>query len=145
MSAALVVSTSLRFLPRLDSNPEIATAKSTLLTVAITTATWLIATLATAPEPRETLRNFYARVRPGYLGWKPIADQMPEIRPSRDGLWNFADAASGCVMIYGTLFGLGKIIFGDTPTGLLMLGIAAGAGGFIYWDLSRRGWKSVVD
>ncbi len=145
MSAALAVSTALRFLPPMDSNPEIATAKATLLTVAITTATWLITTLATAPEPRETLRNFYARVRPSYLGWQPIADEMPEIRPSRDGLWNLADALCGCVMIYGTLFGIGKIIFGDTPTGLLFLGCAAAGGGFIYWDLSRRGWKSVVD
>jgi solute:Na+ symporter, SSS family len=145
MSAALVVSTSLRFLPRLDANPEISTAKATLLTVAITTATWLIATFATAPERRETLRNFYARVRPSYVGWQAIADEMPGIRPSRDGWWNLADAVCGCIMIYGTLFGIGKIIFGDTPIGLVLLGVAVSAGAFIYTDLTRRGWKSVVD
>ena len=39
----------------------------------------------------------------------------------------------------------GKIIFGDTPTGLIFLACAACGGGFIYWDLSRRGWKSVVN
>jgi Na+/proline symporter len=145
MSAALVVSTSLRFMPKLDANPEIATAKATLLTVAITTATWLIATYATAPESLETLRSFYARVHPSYFGWKPIADAMPEVAPSRSGLWNLADAIAGCVMIYGTLFGIGKIIFGDMPAGLSMLAIAVGGGAFIYWDLSRRGWKTVVD
>jgi SSS family solute:Na+ symporter len=145
MSAALVVSTTLRFMPRLDANPEISTAKATLLTVAITTATWLIATFATAPEPRETLRNFYARVRPSYVGWQSIADEMPGIRPPRDGWWNLADAVCGCIMIYGTLFGIGKIIFGDTPIGLVFLGVAVSAGGFIYTDLTRRGWKSVVD
>ena len=145
MSAALLVSTALRFLPALDANPEISTAKATLLTVAITTATWLATTLLTAPEPRETLRNFYARVRPSYFGWQRIADEMPSVRPSRDGLWNLADAIAGCVLIYGTLFGIGKIIFGDAPTGLLFLTAAALGGGFIYWDLSRRGWKSVVD
>ena len=48
-------------------------------------------------------------------------------------------------MIYGTLFGIGKIIFGDMLTGLMMLAVAAAGGAFIYWDLSRRGWKSVVD
>ena len=145
MSAALVVSTTLRFLPPMDASPEIATAKATLLTVSITTATWLIATFATAPEPRSTLRAFFARVRPSYWGWKPIADEMPEVKLSRTGFWNLADAVSGCIMIYGTLFGLGKIIFGDTPAGVAMLVAAALAGAFIHWDLTRRGWKSVVD
>jgi solute:Na+ symporter, SSS family len=145
MTAALIVSTTLKFLPKFDTNPEAATAKATLLTVAITTATWLVTTFLTKPESRQTLENFYRRVRPSYLGWKHVADQMPDVQPSRDGLWNLADALSGCIMIYGTLFGLGKILFGETALGLAMLAAAACGGGFIYWDLSRRGWKSLVE
>lgn len=145
MSAALVVSTALRFAPKLDTNPEIATAKSTLVTVSITTFTWLLVTLTTAPESKETLQRFYRQVRPSYLGWGPVADEMPDVKPSRDGMWNLLDAVSGCAMIYGTLFGIGKLIFGDTALGLGLLALAAVGGGIIYWDLSRRGWKSVVD
>lgn len=145
MSAALVVSTALRFAPKLDANPEIATAKSTLVTVSITTFTWLLVTLTTAPESKETLQRFYRQVRPSYLGWGSVADEMPDVKPSRDGMWNLLDAVSGCAMIYGTLFGIGKLIFGETALGLGLLALAAAGGGIIYWDLSRRGWKSVVD
>jgi len=48
-------------------------------------------------------------------------------------------------MIYGTLFGAGKVIFKDYPTGVAFLAVALAAGLYIYRDLSRRGWKSVVE
>jgi SSS family solute:Na+ symporter len=78
-------------------------------------------------------------------GWRPIAAKAPDVKPTRDGIWNFVDWISGCVLIYSALFGVGKIIFGDTTTGLLMLVLAAAAGYIIYWDLNRRGWSTVVD
>jgi solute:Na+ symporter, SSS family len=49
------------------------------------------------------------------------------------------------VMIYAALFGVGKIIFGETVTGLLLLALALVSGFVIYWDLNRRGWATVVD
>jgi hypothetical protein len=48
-------------------------------------------------------------------------------------------------MIYSALFGIGKIILKDYPLGLAMLAISVAAGAIIYWDLSKRGWSSVVD
>ena len=55
------------------------------------------------------------------------------------------DWVAGCVMIYGALFGVGKIVLKDYTTGTGMLVVAALAGFVIYWDLNRRGWSSVVD
>jgi Na+/proline symporter len=52
---------------------------------------------------------------------------------------------AGCTMIYLTLFGIGKIIFGHWQSGLVFLVCAAAAGGFVYWDLNRRGWKVLDD
>jgi hypothetical protein len=49
------------------------------------------------------------------------------------------------VLVYMTLFGVGKIIFGETNVGILFLAVAAVAGGVLYWDLNRRGWKSVLE
>ena len=43
------------------------------------------------------------------------------------------------------LFGVGKIIFGQLPIGLVFLLLAAVSGGIIYWDLNRRGWKTVLE
>jgi hypothetical protein len=44
-----------------------------------------------------------------------------------------------------SLFGIGKIIFGQAALGILFLMVAMLAGWVIYWDLSRRGWKSVIE
>ena len=43
------------------------------------------------------------------------------------------------------LFGIGKIVFGDTQTGFVYLVIGALAGWIIYWDLNRRGWETVME
>ncbi len=48
-------------------------------------------------------------------------------------------------MIYLTLFGIGKIIFGHWGTGLLWLGGAVISGAYLYWDLNRRGWSLLTD
>jgi len=145
MMAALVVSVSLRLSGELDPNPEANNAKVMLITVACTTAAWLIATFATSPESNETLVNFYRRTRPSLWGWRPIAALAPDVKPTRDGIWNFVDWIAGCIMIYAALFGVGKIIFGETTTGLLLLALAVVSGFVIYWDLNRRGWATVVD
>ena len=49
------------------------------------------------------------------------------------------------MFVYLTLFGVGKIIFGATTQGFVFLAVAAVAAGVIYWDLNRRGWKTVMD
>jgi hypothetical protein len=51
----------------------------------------------------------------------------------------------GIVLIYGWLFGSGKLIFGEIVPGVAMIVIGMVAGVVIYWDLSRRGWSSVAE
>jgi Na+/proline symporter len=146
MIAALVVSLTLQFgFGKLDDNPEANNAKVLLITVACTTLAWLIATFVTEPESEQTLVNFYRRTRPSLWGWKPIAAKAPDVKPTKDGIWNFVDWISGCAMVYAALFGVGKIIFGETMLGFALLSLAAVSGFVIYWDLNRRGWSTVVD
>ena len=49
------------------------------------------------------------------------------------------------MLIYGVLFGVGKLLLQETALGLALLSVGLAAGAVIYWDLSRRGWSSVVD
>jgi hypothetical protein len=95
--------------------------------------------------PFSTTREFYRRVRPSAALRKPIARLAPEVPPARDLGRNALDWIAGCALIYGTLFGAGKVIFKDYPTGAAFLAVALAAGLYIYRDLSRRGWKSVVE
>jgi len=60
-------------------------------------------------------------------------------------MYNLLDWACGCVLIYGALFGVGKLLLGETSTGLWLLAAGLTGGAIIYWDLSRRGWSSVVE
>jgi flagellar biosynthesis component FlhA len=47
--------------------------------------------------------------------------------------------------VYGALFGVGKLLLGDTTQALILLAISAISGFVIYRDLSRRGWATVVE
>ena len=145
MAASFVVSLTLTFgFDMRDEDPR-AFAWKVLITVACSTVTWLSVTFLTAPENREVLLAFYRRVRPSASLWGPVAREATDVVPVHDGLYNLLDWLAGCVFVYLTLFGVGKIIFGATTQGLVFLVVAAIAAGVIYWDLNRRGWKTVMD
>ncbi len=145
MVSAFAVSLGLQTLGGLDSDQPVEFAWIMMTTVAATTVVWLVVTLLTQPEPMETLVAFYRRTRPSWAGWKPVGRLAPDVRPSGDHLWNLLDWVSGCVLIYGALFGTGKLLLKETIPGLSFLSLAALAGGLIYWDLSRRGWRAVAE
>jgi SSS family solute:Na+ symporter len=145
MIAAFVVSATLKIGYGLNTDQPRDFAWTMIITVAITTVVWLAATFLTKPEPTDTLVAFYARTRPSAAGWGPIARLKPDIKPSRDGLSNLLDWISGCVLIYGVLFGTGKLLLHENGIGLALLGMGLAGGAVIYWDLSRRGWSAVVD
>jgi Na+/proline symporter len=144
MAAAFVVSIVLQTAFHQDSDDPVQFAHIILITVGITTAVWLAATFLTAPETNATLLGFYRRVRPS-AGWGPVARLAPEVRVSHDLGWNLLDWLCGCALVYGALFGIGRIILENYGVGLAYLGIAALAAGVIHWDLSRRGWASIME
>jgi Na+/proline symporter len=145
MLAAFVTSVVLQTGSGLDTDNPREFAWIMLITVGVTTAVWLATTFLTEPESKETLVSFYRRARPGVAGWKPVALLAPDVRASRNGMYNLLDWACGCVLIYGALFGVGKLLLGETSTGLWLLAAGLTGGAIIYWDLSRRGWSSVVE
>ncbi|HEV2022878.1 MAG TPA: sodium:proline symporter, partial [Terriglobales bacterium] len=112
------------------------------LTTGFTTVTWITVTFLTPPEPKEKLREFFLRVRPAALGWKPIL--KPEDEASKQSLgWSAADWVAGCALVYCALFGIGRLILGPVWLGLGLLAIAALCTFFLFWDLNRRGWESL--
>jgi hypothetical protein len=129
----------------MDSDQPVDFAWIMILTVAVTTVVWLGVTYFTRPESQDTLVAFYRRTRPSRAGWRPVAAAAPEVRPAGGGPWDLVDWVAGCVLIYGALFGVGKLLLQETGPGLLLLGLGLLAGAVIYWDLSRRGWAVVVE
>jgi len=145
MIAAFVVSLLLQTAGGLDSDQPRDFAYIVLTTVAVTTAVWLAVTYLTRPESEATLEAFYRRTRPSRTGWGPVAARAADVRPSADGLANLLDWFAGCVLVYGALFGVGKLLLHETAPGVLLIAIATIAGVVVYRDLARRGWKTVVE
>ena len=117
--------------------------ESLFVIVGFTTVSWLVVTFLTRPTDEATLVAFYTRVHPGGILWKRIAVLVPKVKGD-EGLSRLAvDWLAGVVLVYMTLFGAGKILLGETLTGLAFLAVAALAGWLIYRDLTRRGWQSL--
>src|SRR5450755_2293863 len=142
MIAAAAVTVWLRGVA-FSGNSATVYAKSALITGGITTVAWLIATFVSRPESDQTLVAFYKRVHPTVYGWKRIAKLVPELPEVRDVASNSFNWLMGVILVYGCLFGIGKLVFEQWLSGSLLLLTAAAAGYLIFWDLSRRGWASL--
>ena len=116
---------------------------SLLYLVAWTTVCWLVATLATAPEPEERLVAFYRRVHPGGPGWGPIARVAGGPPPERIG-GLIVDWIAGWILIYAVLFGIGSLVLASFVPALLCFMVALAASSLIARDLARRGWKTLT-
>jgi SSS family solute:Na+ symporter len=102
-------------------------------------------TMLTPPEPRDVLVSFYRKIRPSATGWKPVALLAPEVKPTGDLLANLVDWIAGLILIYGVLFGTGKLLLHEPGVGALLLACGLAGGAVIYFDLSRRGWSAVTE
>jgi solute:Na+ symporter, SSS family len=114
--------------PRFPAGDPRADAYIMLITVAATTVVWLTVTFLTRPEPDATLDAFYRRVRPGGAGWRRVSERLGFGRePIPGGALAWANWVAGVVAVYATLFGIGKLVFGELGSGLVLVAIAAAA------------------
>ena len=141
MAVAALMSMGLSRIP-FAGNDALVYAKTALITGLVTTIAWIVATFVTDPESDETLVKFYKRVHPTVYGWKRVARMVPELPEVRDVASNAFNWAMGVILVYGCLFGIGKLIFGELGWGFFLLALAGVAGYLIFWDLSRRGWSA---
>jgi Na+/proline symporter len=103
-------------------------AVTMLITIVTTTILWVAVTYMTGPEPDDTLDAFYLRVRPGGPGWAHVSKRLGFGRErTPGGALAWTNWLAGVIAVYATLFGIGKLIFGEIPaaTVLIVIGIAA--------------------
>jgi solute:Na+ symporter, SSS family len=126
MAASGIISLTLQFGFGLSEASPVEFAWLMLITVALSTVVWVSVTFLTSPSPDGTLVAFYRRVRPGGPGWRRIAERAGYPGEAIDGgALNWTNWVAGVTAVYATLFGSGRIIFGDTWQGLLLLLVAA--------------------
>jgi SSS family solute:Na+ symporter len=114
--------------PRFPAGDPNATAWIMISTVAVTTVAWIATTFLTSPEPAAKLDAFYRRVRPGGPGWAQVSERLGYGREQiPGGALAWTNWIAGIVAVYATLFGLGKLVFGELGNGLGLLAVAAAA------------------
>ncbi|HKV04914.1 MAG TPA: sodium:solute symporter family protein [Candidatus Acidoferrales bacterium] len=138
MSVALGVSLAIRWAAPFHGSEPAVFAKQTLVTTAITTVAWVVVTLLTPAEPRDTLVSFYRRVRPDAFGWRPIARLVSGVAPEHSLVRNLIDWIAGCAMIYCALFGIGKICLLRWRPGAILLAASVACAAFIYRRLAGK-------
>jgi SSS family solute:Na+ symporter len=108
-----------------------------VINVLITTVVWITVTLLTKPEDDDTLTKFYNRVHPHAGGWKAWLRKTntPAHTETRGGFGTELLAMlTGCLMVYGFLFGIGYLIYGEMMNAMIFLGIGIIAG-ILLWRL----------
>lgn len=124
----------------LNSEDPHAFAWLMLLTTALTTGLWIAVTFLTPAETEDTLRAFYARVRPAPLGWRRFATQADLGRNKLR--YNFLHWILGFSLIYLMLFGVGNLLFSRPAMGLSMIAASLACLALLFWSLNKRGWGS---
>lgn len=103
--------------------------------VVLTTSIWMIVTLITQPESKETLRSFYKKIQPGGPGWAKVVDEAKadnvEIMNGKEK-WSVPSGITamllGVVLIYSIMFATGYWIYGRTTLALTLTIVAAVSG-----------------
>ncbi len=116
-----------------------------LLSVGITTVTWIVTMLLTPPDDKEKLRDFYRLTRPGGPGWKKVRKEAEkegiDITDGSGGKWEMPVQILlvfiGCVVVYASLFSIGNFIYGQHITATALAAVAV-AGTAILFKLLNR-------
>ncbi|MBX9853826.1 MAG: Na+:solute symporter [Cytophagaceae bacterium] len=106
---------------------DLNSTESLLVTVALTTISWLAVTYFTKPESLDTLQNFYSSIKPAGL-WKPIRLSL-NMEKNKDMNTRSLIICwiSAVAMTYGVLFFVGYIIFRQWNNAFVMLSVISGS------------------
>ncbi len=96
-----------------------SSATRLILTVAITTVLWLLAAYFGPPTDRQTLIDFYRKVRPAGPGWEPIRmeaglSKAEAAEPGDSMPLALVGWLAGCTTIWSSLFMVGNFLYGRT-------------------------------
>lgn len=117
-----LIHTSIGFQP-IDLNLKL------LMSIGITTISWVLVALFSKPTSQETLLLFYEKIKPAGPGWKTIRALYHQNHPmnKEDNTSISLEILSvfiGCISIYSALFGLGYFLYGNHLFALVLAVVA---------------------
>ena len=97
-----------------------------IIGILITTVAWLAVTYLTAPEKREVLEAFCAKIRAGGPGWRKIeaSTSLPNEAKGWDVPTGILCMVIGCLAVWSALFGVGYLLYAKVALGAGLLVVA---------------------
>jgi len=124
----------------------VATHYALILTVGVTTISWLLTAYLGPQTDKETLIKFYKKVRPMGPGWKAVRRQagITEAEGKATGE-SFPLAlvgwVSGSLTIWSALFTVGNFLYGRLTYGFILLAVSV-ASGLVLIKVVNRLWAN---
>jgi len=114
-----------------------------VLGVAITTVGWMVVTMLTPPTDSARLQSFYDLIRPLGPGWEGAVETSPPEPGAAEGSLTaaFAGWFFGLAAVYGALFGVGFLLYGNLTPAVVSLAVSAVAMRGIFRVLPRVGLR----
>lgn len=142
---AMVVSFLVALVLQLDFASDLVFYEKLLISVVVTNVCWILVALYSKPTQESVLISFVAKIRPMGQGWAPIIEkaiQTGALTSQQMGTGKLAHQILamivGCFMIYGLLFGLGYLLYGQMMAALICLGVFF-ISAFVIWKL----WNTI--
>lgn len=124
------------------SLPELTSWQELVISVAITTSAWVGVTLLTSPADKATLQRYYDKIRPMGRGWSKVVDVSATAGQPSTVTAAFLAWFLACMMVYGALFGVGYVLYGQTGLAVACLGVSAVCGFGLSRTMGRLGLDS---
>jgi SSS family solute:Na+ symporter len=121
---------------------DLATHQALLVTIGVTTVCW-VATAFLGPETdRQTLIDFYKKVRPFGPGWKRIREaagiSVGEATATHENIpLALLGWSAGCTVIWSSLFAVGNLLYGRFNLALLLLAVFVASGLVLLYVINK--------
>ncbi|HRJ14386.1 MAG TPA: Na+:solute symporter, partial [Saprospiraceae bacterium] len=116
-----------------------------IIGIAITTTAWVAVTIFTRPTDQAVLLRFYSLIRPHAGGWKPVIEKGRQSGQLSAGdittgqlPRELASMIAGCFLVYGLLFSMGYLLYGQVMYALPGMAVSAVS----VWIIVRN-WKKL--
>jgi Na+/proline symporter len=130
-------------LPILKLN-QVQFPETLFIIVPLTTVVWLIITFLTKPTDENILIAFYRKVYPGGKLWSKISDKIPDAPKQQNFFSMFVNWIAGVVLVYSSLFAIGKIILGFYGDSIIYFALIVFSVIIISRNLSKEGWETII-
>ena len=127
----------------------LSTHHALLITIAVTTVSWMLTAFYGPQTDRQTLIAFYKKVRPFGPGWRRIRQEAGVTEQEAAATHENIPLAllgwtAGCTVIWSSLFAVGNFLYGRLPQVAILSAVFVGSGLLLIWVIKRL-WVGVAE